>query len=76
LTSNREVLSKTALFLNYDEEGGFFDHMVPPTPPHTLAQGASTVSTVNEIFPGDASHPAGPYGLGVRVPMIVVFALG
>jgi phospholipase C len=72
LTSNPEVWSKTALFINFDEEGGFFDHMVPPTPPQTLSQGASTVSIVNEIFPGGGGHPAGPYGLGVRVPMIVV----
>ena len=24
-------LQRTVLFINYDEEGGFFDHMVPPT---------------------------------------------
>jgi phospholipase C len=61
-----------ALFITYDEEGGFFDHLVPPTPPPSRAQGRSTVETTNEIFPGDAGHPAGPYGLGVRVPMLVV----
>jgi phospholipase C len=32
----------------------------------------STVPTTNEIFPGDAGHPAGPYGLGIRVPMLIV----
>jgi phospholipase C len=32
----------------------------------------STVPTTNEIFPGDGTHPSGPYGLGMRVPMIVV----
>jgi phospholipase C len=72
LTANPEVWSKTVLLVNYDEEGGFFDHMVPPTPPQTAAQGASTVPITNEIFPGDASHPSAPYGLGMRVPMIVV----
>jgi phospholipase C len=60
------------LFLNYDEEGGFFDHKVPPTPPASRDQGGSTVSIANEIFPGDAQHPSGPYGLGMRVPLIVV----
>ena len=30
LTSNPEVWSKTALFINYDENDGFFDHIVPP----------------------------------------------
>jgi len=72
LAANPEVWSKTVLFLNYDEEGGFFDHMVPPTPPATPEQGASTVDLTNEIYPGDASHPSGPYGLGMRVPMIVI----
>jgi phospholipase C len=67
-----EVWSRMVLFVTYDEEGGFFDHLVPPTPPQTREQGLSTVPTTNEIFPGDAGHPAGPYGLGVRVPMIVV----
>lgn len=66
LAAHPEVWSRMALFITYDEEGGFFDHLAPPTPD------ASTVSTVNEIFPGSADHPAGPYGLGVRVPMIVV----
>ena len=72
LVANPDVFSKTVLFLNYDEEGGFFDHKVPPTPPQSRAEGLSTVSTVNEIFPGDASHPSGPYGFGIRVPMIVI----
>ena len=72
LASNPEVWSKTALFINYDEEGGFFDHQVPPTPPLTRAHGLSTVTTTNEIFPGDGTHPSAPYGLGMRVPMIVV----
>src|SRR5262245_28947861 len=72
LTSNAELWSKTVLFINYDEEGGFFDHMIPPTPPASPSQGASTVLITNEIFPGSASHPSGPYGLGLRVPMIVV----
>jgi len=72
LASNPEVWSKMALFVTYDEEGGFFDHLVPPTPPQSRSQGLSTVPITNEIFPGDADHPAGPYGLGVRVPMIVV----
>jgi phospholipase C len=72
LSSNPDVWSKTALFVTYDEEGGFFDHLVPPTPPQTRAQGLSTVEITNEIFPGDAGHASGPYGLGIRVPMLVV----
>ena len=72
LTSNPEVFSKTALFLMFDENDGLFDHMVPPTPPQSRAEGLSTIDTTNEVFAGDAHFAAGPYGLGVRVPMIVI----
>jgi phospholipase C len=77
LTANPEVWSKTALFIMYDENDGFFDHMVPPTPPQSAAQGLSTVPITNEIFPGGADTTSGistpgPYGLGTRVPMFVV----
>jgi phospholipase C len=69
LTSNPEVWSKTALFIMFDENDGFFDHMVPPYP--DASAGASTVSTAGELFTGSAFTP-GPYGLGPRVPMLVV----
>jgi phospholipase C len=72
LSANPEVWSKTALFINYDEEGGFFDHMVPPTAATSADRGGSTVDTALEIYPGDPDHPSAPYGLGMRVPMIVV----
>lgn len=72
LTSNPEVWSKTALFVTYDENDGFFDHLVPPTPPRSAADGASTVDTSAEIYAGSEGAVRGPYGLGVRVPMIVV----
>ena len=72
LTSNPSVFSKTALFITYDENDGFFDHVVPPCVPPSATQGQSTVSTANELFAGNANYPAGPYGLGPRVPMIVV----
>jgi phospholipase C len=72
LTSNPELWSKTAFFLMYDENDGFFDHMVPPTPPQSRAEGLSTIDTTNEVFTGNSKYAAGPYGLGVRVPMIVI----
>ncbi|MBT9330341.1 phosphocholine-specific phospholipase C [Paracidobacterium acidisoli] len=72
LTENPDVWSKTVFFLMYDENDGFFDHAIPPTPPQTRAEGISTVDITNEIFPGDSEYPAGPYGLGVRVPMVVI----
>ena len=74
MAANPEVWSKTVFFIMYDENDGFFDHVVPPTPPQTAAQGLSTVSIVNEIYPGNATagYQSGPYGLGARVPMLVV----
>ena len=55
----------------FDEAGGMFDHIVQPTPP-TNGRGKSTVDTVNELYPGTTERVAGPYGLGSRVPMIIV----
>jgi phospholipase C len=72
LTANPEVWSKTAFFLMFDENDGLFDHVVPPTPPASRAQGLSTVPTTNELFPGSTRYAPGPYGLGVRVPMTVI----
>ena len=72
LTANPDVWSKTVFFLMYDENDGFFDHMVPATPPQSRAEGISTVRTTNELFAGNAEYPAGPYGLGLRVPMVVI----
>ncbi|MGW2331989.1 phosphocholine-specific phospholipase C [Streptomyces sp. NPDC001700] len=71
LTSNPEVWSRTALLITYDENDGFFDHVVPPYAP-SPGRGASTVSTSGELFPGSSAQVAGAYGLGQRVPMLVV----
>jgi phospholipase C len=72
LTADPEVWSKTALLITFDENDGFFDHVVPPVPPASASQGAATVDVADELFPGDADYAAGPYGFGPRVPMLVV----
>ena len=78
LTSNPDVWSKTALFICFDENDGFFDHVVSPYPNVGGLSGKSTVPLDNEYFAGKAGTPTGsdgvpgPYGLGVRVPMLVV----
>jgi len=56
------------LFVMYDENDGFFDHVSPPTPP---AGTAGEYLTVNPL-PATAQGIAGPIGLGFRVPMLVV----
>jgi phospholipase C len=79
LTANPDVWSKTVLFIMYDENDGFFDHIVPPQPATTPAQGQSTVNVDDEIhnvvnpFRGGSYTADGlPYGLGPRVPMTIV----
>ncbi|MEV8638845.1 phosphocholine-specific phospholipase C [Streptosporangium sp. NPDC051023] len=57
IASTPEVWQSTALFITYDENDGFFDHMPPPLPPAERAE---------EFYNGN------PIGLGVRVPMTVV----
>ena len=78
LTRNPEVWAKTALLLTFDENDGFFDHVVSPYPNVGELAGQSTVALDNELFTGSAGTPGGsggvpgPYGLGVRVPLIVI----
>src|SRR5437660_2584176 len=68
LTSNPAVWAKSALFITYDENGGFFDHVPPPTAPAGTPGEYLTASPL----PSEASGVAGPIGLGFRVPMLVV----
>ncbi|MFK0048467.1 phosphocholine-specific phospholipase C [Streptomyces sp. NPDC090741] len=72
LTANPAVWAKTAFFITYDENDGFFDHVVPPYPPASSAWGLSTADVTRDLYAGGAGYAAGPYGLGPRVPMIVV----
>ncbi len=68
LVSNPKVWSKTVLFIMYDENDGFFDHVAPPTPPPETA--GEYVTT--DPLPPLAFGIPGPIGLGFRVPMLVV----
>lgn len=57
LAQNPKVWEKTVFIYTMDENGGFFDHVVPPTAPY---------GTPGEYANGE------PIGYGVRVPTIVV----
>ena len=57
LWSNRALWSKTMVVINFDENDGQFDHVLPPTPPP---------GTPGEFVNGQ------PVGLGFRVPCLVV----
>ncbi len=68
LISNKKVWSKTVLFISYDENDGFFDHVAPPVaPPGTPGEYLSVTP-----LPSKAQGVIGPLGLGFRVPMLVV----
>jgi phospholipase C len=68
LTSNPQLWAKTALFVTYDENGGFFDHVAPPVAPPGTAGEYVTV----DPLPSAAQGIRGPIGLGFRVPGLVV----
>ncbi len=57
IAANPDVWAKTVFILNYDENDGIFDHVVPPVPPE---------GTPHEFVNGL------PIGGGFRVPCIVV----
>jgi phospholipase C len=70
LTADPKVWAKTALILTYDENGGFFDHVVPPmAPPGTPGEYLTPQGLAN--CP-EATGIAGPIGLGPRVPAMVI----
>jgi len=68
LASQPEIWAKTVMFITYDENGGFFDHVRPPAPPPGTAGEYLTA----QPLPAAAGGIAGPVGLGFRVPAIVV----
>jgi phospholipase C len=68
LVSNPEVWAQTVLFVIYDENGGFFDHVPPPAAP---AGTAGEYLTANPL-PSAAGGVTGPIGLGFRTPCLVI----
>ena len=72
LTANPALWAKTILFVTYDENGGFFDHVPPVTAPSGTPGEYVTAPAVPD--PTVTGNPAiaGPIGLGFRVPMLVI----
>ena len=57
------IWRKTVVIVNHDENGGFFDHVAPPTaPPGTKGE----YLTVSRLLP-EADGIRGPIGLGAAV---------
>lgn len=86
LAARPEVWARTVLFVNYDENDGYFDHAPSPAVPSRLPGGTafagrSNVDTAGEYHlrlvdrrrtEAEAALLGQPYGLGPRVPMFVV----
>ena len=70
LMSNPAVWEKTALIVSYDENGGFFDHVPPPTPPPGTPGEFISVPNINSV--AGSGGIRGPIGLGFRVPCFVI----
>jgi phospholipase C len=72
LTANPAQWAKTALFVTYDENGGFFDHVPPVTAP--LGTPGEYVTAPAVVDPTVIGSPpiSGPIGLGFRVPMLIL----
>ncbi len=62
VAANEDLWRDTVFIINYDENDGLFDHVVPPLPP------AGTPGEFVQVAPS----PNWPIGGGVRVPAFVV----
>jgi phospholipase C len=68
---------KSALFVTYDENGGFFDHvppLVPPAASNPLSAGEYLDTTkLSATATAEAgTYASNPIGLGFRVPTLVI----
>lgn len=64
VTANPLTWPKTVVFYTYDENGGFFDHVAPPTaPPGTPGEFVKN---------SNGTYDTLPIGLGFRVPMLII----
>ncbi len=68
LTSNPDVWASTVLFIMYDENDGFFDHVPPPTASSDERRGVPDRRPASVL----GRWHRRSHRLGVRVPMIVV----
>lgn len=75
LVANPEVWSKTVLILNYDENDGLFDHVVPPMLPVAnkvgtdgLVSQSLAASLADEILDFDIYPNTGPSPSGENLP--------
>jgi len=66
IAANPDVWAKTVFILVYDENDGYFDHVVPPTAPLGTAGEYITAPGIGK------AETTVPIGLGFRVPCVIV----
>ena len=72
LMANPALWAKTVMFLTFDENGGFFDHVAPVTaPPGTPGEYVTAPAVPDPTVIGTPPI-TGPIGLGFRVPMLTI----
>ncbi len=72
LAANPTLWAKTVLFVTFDENGGFFDHIAPVTaPPGTPGEYVTAPAVPDPTVVGSPAI-AGPIGLGFRVPTLII----
>lgn len=84
LTSNQALWEQTVFFVIYDENGGWFDHVPPPTPswstdisgnPANAGEwlGNDTAGGTTAVGgAGAGAYEDGPVGLGFRTPCLIL----
>jgi len=72
LMANPTIWAKTVLFLTFDENGGFFDHVAPVTAPPGTPGEYITAAAVPDASSIGSPAISGPIGLGFRVPMLII----
>src|SRR6201996_4134828 len=72
LTANPALWAKTVLLVTYDENGGFFDHVPPVTPPPGTPGEYVTAGAIPDPTVIGSPTITGPIGLGFRVPMLII----
>ncbi|MEK1886826.1 MAG: phospholipase C, phosphocholine-specific [Phyllobacterium sp.] len=76
-TVNKDVWKKTLFIITYDENGGFFDHVLPPVPPIEAARGKVSSGIKLDPEAGNIHSEVSwakkePIGMGIRVPTLVI----
>ena len=75
LRSNPHLFARTLLLITYDEHGGLYDHVPPPTGVPAPAGGRSTLTRILHAISHRQVRRFGFTMLGPRVPAVIVSPL-